>query len=212
MHASDFSISYSCRKLPSTKVLRAVALHLTFASLAGGFSFNGFVASSIHSNESTNQMQQFLRFITIRLTLILLMCRIWWAPNNSSRWQMGFNSAFKELNTAQHVSGILTSIIRSSTTAVAASGLPLERGGSSAVGRGRAGRPARPRPTALLTPRSNLSTPKSTFSSSHPVHHSNDQKLTPRKCDDTHKQGRLRVLWGLKLIQFLGTLFKQKKT
>jgi len=29
-------------------------------------------------------------------------------------------------------------IIRSSTTAVAASGLPLERGGSSAVGRGRA--------------------------------------------------------------------------
>ena len=30
-------------------------------------------------------------------------------------------------------------IIRSSTTAVAASGLPLERGGSSAVGRGRAG-------------------------------------------------------------------------
>jgi hypothetical protein len=32
-------------------------------------------------------------------------------------------------------------IIRSSTTAVAASGLPLERGDSSAVGRGRAGRP-----------------------------------------------------------------------
>jgi hypothetical protein len=32
-------------------------------------------------------------------------------------------------------------IIRSSTTAVAVSGLPLERGGNSAVGRGRAGRP-----------------------------------------------------------------------
>jgi len=29
--------------------------------------------------------------------------------------------------------------------------LPLEHGGSSAVGRGRAGRPARPRPTALLS-------------------------------------------------------------
>jgi len=23
--------------------------------------------------------------------------RIWWAPNNSSRWQMGFNSAFEGL-------------------------------------------------------------------------------------------------------------------
>jgi hypothetical protein len=39
---------------------------------------------------------------------------------------------------AQHVSGVLMPIIRSSTTAVAAS---LECGGSSAVGYGWAGRP-----------------------------------------------------------------------
>jgi hypothetical protein len=51
------------------------------------------------------------------------------------------------LDTAQHVSGILMPIIRSLSTAAEASGLPLERGGSSAVDR--------PRPTELLPPRSN---------------------------------------------------------
>ena len=32
-----------------------------------------------------------------QLTLILLMWRIWWAPNNASKWEMGFNLAFKGL-------------------------------------------------------------------------------------------------------------------
>ena len=34
---------------------------------------------------------------TAFLTLILLTWRIWWAPNNASKWQMEFYSAFKGL-------------------------------------------------------------------------------------------------------------------
>ena len=36
-----------------------------------------------------------LNLSTWTLTLIPLTWRIWWAPNNASRWQMGFNWAFK---------------------------------------------------------------------------------------------------------------------
>ena len=53
-------------------------------------------------------------------------------------------------NTAQHVSVILSPIIRSLLTVVAASGLPLERGDSSAVGRGRS-RPTTNNDTATTT-------------------------------------------------------------
>jgi len=43
------------------------------------------------------------------LTLILLTWRIWWALNNASRWQMGFNLAFKGL-TASTCFGLLCNL------------------------------------------------------------------------------------------------------
>ena len=42
----------------------------------------------------------FLDVLLKFLTLILLTWKIWWAPNNPSKWQMGFNSAFKGLTAA----------------------------------------------------------------------------------------------------------------
>ena len=54
------------------------------------------------------------------------------------------------LNTAQHVLGIAMPINRSPQTAVAAFGLPLERGGSSVVVRGWSG-PTTTNDTATTT-------------------------------------------------------------
>ena len=49
----------------------------------------------------------------IVLTLFLLKWRIWRAPNNASKGQTGFNSAFKEL-----IVGLLVIIIEKNLTPV----------------------------------------------------------------------------------------------
>jgi len=49
------------------------------------------VFKQIYINKQTN--------VFSCLTLILGMWRIWWAPNNASKWQMGINSGFKGIRT-----------------------------------------------------------------------------------------------------------------
>ena len=46
-----------------------------------------------------NYIQSLYFKVINHLTFILLTWRIRWAPNNASRWKMGFNSAFNVLNT-----------------------------------------------------------------------------------------------------------------
>ena len=74
-----------------------------------------------------------LKTTTSRLTLILLTCRIWWAPNNASRWQMEFNWEFKGLTTALgvRIDMIWYDMIRYDIYVLTSTGLTL--GGSSTV-------------------------------------------------------------------------------
>ena len=62
---------------------------------------SGFCACAITFQTQSTTVWQFMVLrvkIKIILTLILLTWRIWWAPNNACKWQMGFNSAFKGLS------------------------------------------------------------------------------------------------------------------
>jgi len=60
------------------------------------------VAPALNNNNIQMQKSVILGTCSIVrnfLTLILLTWWIWWAPNNASKGQMGFNSAFKWLTT-----------------------------------------------------------------------------------------------------------------
>jgi hypothetical protein len=57
-----------------------------------------FTATIAGTEKLRNVLCLYELFIQIvSLTLIPLMWRMWWGPNNASRWQMGFNAAFKGL-------------------------------------------------------------------------------------------------------------------
>ena len=53
-----------------------------------------------------NTTSKYINPLNAKLTLILLMWRIWWA-NNVSKWQTGFNSAFKGLNSICNLLALL---------------------------------------------------------------------------------------------------------
>jgi len=64
-----------------------------------------FPAAFINSSPSASvscRPSFYYEFVTRRqpLTLNPPTSKIWWVPNNASRWQMGFNSAFKGLNSS----------------------------------------------------------------------------------------------------------------
>ena len=61
----------------------------TFSFLPVNAMFCKSLNSELYTTTDTNY---------IKLTLVLLTLRIQWDPNNASKWQMGFNSAFKGLN------------------------------------------------------------------------------------------------------------------
>ena len=56
----------------------------------------------------TNFFQQDGARFHYALTLILLTWSIGWAPNNASRWQMGFNMVFKGLNVRRLFNDVFT--------------------------------------------------------------------------------------------------------
>ena len=63
--------------------------HVVICGLPGSTVFFRIISKTVRFSEEK---------LYLTLTPILLTWRIWWAPNNASRLQMGFNSAFKGLN------------------------------------------------------------------------------------------------------------------
>jgi len=58
-----------------------------------------YFGSHLINGMETSLMKSYMTWIlTLTLTLYLLTWKIWWAPNNASKGQMGFNSACKGLN------------------------------------------------------------------------------------------------------------------
>jgi len=105
-----------CRlRVLQTRIVASVYLHITERSCCKRYVFSWILVpnhkaiwaepecklnstrkhSHVHLTYTRTQPRN--NYNRFHLTLILLTWRIWWAPNNASKWQMGFNSAFKGL-------------------------------------------------------------------------------------------------------------------
>ena len=78
------------REHNSLKILEAGSRHMCFVSITPRLLCSWGKEPPLRSGSEAVLLRDIL-------TLIMLMWRIWWAPNNASKWQMGFNSAFKGL-------------------------------------------------------------------------------------------------------------------
>ena len=66
--------------------------------------------------------------LTVTLTLNSLTWKIWWAPNNASSLQMGFNSAFKGLNTPKNWKSYFSELQWSASTCHCTRHIVLQKG------------------------------------------------------------------------------------
>jgi hypothetical protein len=62
-----------------------------------GLFFVAFCSENRRPDDDSRRHDDDTQNLFGKLTLILLKRRIWWAPSNASKLQMGFNSAFKVL-------------------------------------------------------------------------------------------------------------------
>ena len=89
-------LSFKTGHLIST-MKRCLTWYSTRNSLWQNYKGNFHVDRSLPEIHVMNQTQPIQNSHFLLLTLTLLTWRKWWTPNNASKWQMGFNSAFKGL-------------------------------------------------------------------------------------------------------------------
>ena len=90
---SDSTLSRNSRQFYSSNTIVYTKVRTAFFFLEGGILFMEEKHLCRWERETINSGLLY----EDSLTLILLTWKIWWAPKNTSKWQMRFNSGFKGL-------------------------------------------------------------------------------------------------------------------